>query len=388
VAGVLAGALAFSSPSAAQQAELSGEIRQSDNAARHTQEIATFIDAQLGRMAGGDLVESVRARQALIGPISGEPSDSFEQEYVRLLVERLRPALSAQAPFVRVNSAIAVESIAAATGSPQLVALVESLIRDESPGVSLWGVKSAGSVLPESARQSPQGREPLLPAIVETVRLNPDLGVLADEAYRAMRGRLVGGVEAADEFALNRVANQLTNSALDLMALRQNAYAVPSSSELPRTPPRPLAEQSAILLIVDARVWNRQEAVTRERVATVLRDHAVLLRSAIVAAADAARQLDDEDEQDLARELRNDLTILLKRVSAAFVAISGRESGAQAQALQAAATDLESQPNVLAPQVLEEKVDALLAAVASMYPNIPAPPEVSGRTTGEADTME
>ena len=255
--------------------------------------------------------------------------------------------------------------------------LVESLVSDESPGVSLWGMKAARAVLAESVRQTPAGREPIVPRVVESATRNLRAGPVADEAFGALSLRVDDPSRRPDEFVLERAAPQVANATLDIVEARLALYD-PAGSEasrpLPATPPMPLAERRAVLLLTDPLIWPRLDDAARGRTVRVFRDAAATLSRSVAAAADARSEAEDDAARERAAQLREDLTGLLKSVASGFVAIADRVGGAGSDAVKAAADEIVRQPTVVQNDVLLGLTDDLVAAVGEMYPDLPPPP--------------
>ena len=367
-------------------------VRTSGNAARERPLIDAFVRGQAQALREAqDPAAAAAVRRRLIEQVSGDFSTSFADEYGRALVEQVRPVLAEQGPFVRLNTAIAVREVAARTGTPRLVPLAQALIEDEFTGVSLWGIKSAEALLPESVRQNAAGREPLIGTIVAAVERNPQAGPIADEAYHALLLRVDDvGQRRPDEFVLERAADQLAQAVQAIMARRTAQYGPPAdplladdperASPLPTTPPIPLAERQAVILLTDPQVWPKQGAPAQRATLTAFRDLTLRLETAVAAANAAANAAEDDSEtQEAASQLRKDLTDLLKRLASAFSYVASGEGGPDVDALRAAADDLANQPPTLPDEVLREKVGALLTAVQAVYPDLPPPPQATGQ---------
>ena len=407
LAAALAAGSAAAPPALAQDAAqnrpaapetIDPSVRTSGNAARDREVIDAFVRGQAQALRDApDPATAAEVRGRLVEQVGGEFSTSFADEYGRALVEQVRPVLGEQSPFVRLNTAIAVSEIAARTGSPRLVPLAQALIEDEFAGVSLWGIKSAEALLPESVRQNAAGREPLIGTIVTAVERNPQAGPIADEAYHALLLRVDDvGQRRPGEFVLERAADQLAGAVQAIMARRTAQYGPPpdpalaadpdEASPLPTTPPIPLAERQAVILLTDPQVWPKQGPQAQRATLTAFRDLSLRLETAIAAANDAAQAAEDGSEtQEAASQLRKDLTDLLKRLASAFSYVASRDGGPNVDALRAAADDLANQPPTLPDDVLREKVEALLAAVQAVYPDLPPPPEGTAPPAEDAD---
>ena len=236
------------------------------------------------------------------------------------------------------------------------------------------------------------------------MRANPAAGALAEDAYRALSMRLLAGRQVSD-LALNRGVPQVVAAALDIAEGRLAQYGPgeppadggepPPSPLPPRTPPQPLAETEALLLITFPNVWPVQEADQRRRSVRTLRDMLVVLLDATVRATESVDAEDlSGDERDARAALRADLTLLLQRTANAFQTVATRESlGAAGDQLDEAATAVARLPTVVPEDLLRENVGALLDAVAAAYPDLPPAPRVGaaagrGRRAGGVTAAE
>ncbi len=353
---------------------IDNSIRTADNAGNSRAAIEAFLNSQVTKLQS-DVTSAAAARKRITAQVSGTTSASFRDEYIRLLDERIEPVLRHENPFLRLNAAIALEGVARATRNPRLIDLTRQLISDPSPGVSLWGIKSAGALVTESLQQV-VGNETLIPAIVAAVKRSPRSGPLAEEAYRAFQLELFGNNRPNDA-VINRGAMPVVNATLDLMNTRLAMYGpgVPDDQQpdqimplLPATPASPLAENSAMILLSHGPIWTRLDAPTKNNAVATLRDMLVALRDSTVRAADAANAAaDDQNERDRRITLRQGLTGLLKTTSQTLEVIGSLESK---QPVVNAAQRLAGQPSVIQNAVLIAEVNALITAIETAYPGL------------------
>ena len=366
---------------------LSEEIRTTDNATAARGEITAFIDGQIAQMQQG-AAQAVAARPRLLAAVEGTISDGFRDEYTRLLGESVARALDSDDAFVRLNAAIAVEGVAARTRGAALVPAVVKMLEDESPGVSLYGIKAARSMLEGSILQD-GGRDPLLPAMRAAVERHRRVGPVADETYVTLLSNFRAGNGANPAF-VSRGVPILVPATLDLIEYRTGLFGpgVPDEQNPlpeplpPSVPPQPLAEADGILLITFPTVWPRVSAEQKLRSVATLRNLMLAARDAAVATAesvDAAADAGEAEEREKRANLRIDLTTLARRAAQGLQAIASGDAVPQANpagmsGLATAAAELANLPRQVPIQQLVERVDATAAALEEAFPTLPAAP--------------
>ena len=371
--GALGLAFAGASSVAAVQnapASLSNQIRTSSNAGEFRVDIESFLKAKIESVRGSDLAAAAQAREAILKEIADPAaSASFKDEYARQLSLLLPGLLKEGRFFTRLNGAIILEDVARRTGSGRLVEVTTDALGDESAGVAIWAVKAAEPLMAESLARN-GNRDPLVPAVIQTVKTFPDNGALAEEAYRTLMIRLTGG-NVVDMRVLDKAIPVVVPATLDVMDFRMAQYD-PAAVASPETP---MAEVDGLLLVSHPATWGRIDGETQTRMMKTLRDLTADSLQTLLAAIEA-----DDDE------MRDSLGNLLKRIGSSVQAISQLDAGnANAAALGQAARAVKDLPVRSAAQLFEQQGEALLAAMEAAYPDIGGRGGEAAQADGEAE---
>ena len=398
-----AGPLSLAPVTAAQPAggqavnSLPGNVRNADNAREFTSQIDAFVSSQAQALSSGG-PDASAARGRIVDQVAGDVSNSFRDEYARALNDALGGLdLAAMEPFPRVNVAIAVEGVARATGNPRLIPVIEKLVKDDSPGVALWGIKAARYVIGESMRQSPPGREPLSKAVLAAVETHSRRGPIAEDGYRALQLRLLDndGAQVGD-LTLSRGVPQVVPASLDILKLRLAMYGPTDENDVeedvvrplpPRTPPSPRAENEVMRLVAYPTVWPRQDANLQKRTVGDLRQALVILRDARILAQESVNAPDiDTATRDQRSRLREEIATVMNNTANTLQAIASAKTGAPANSVSAAAQELTKQPIALQPDALRTLTQNLVDAIGEEWADLPPLEDVN--FAGDAEEGE
>ena len=358
---------------------LGAQIREAGDATEYRGEIRAFIDAQFQAMQGDDRAAAKDARDKLLRELSSTAgTDSFRSVLSSQIAQALPSIQSNDDAFVRINAAIVAEDAARRTGNSDLVGPVTTALGDASAGVSLWGLKSAESLLGQSLASNGD-RDQLVPAVVNAVKKFDTNGPVAEEAYNTLMMRISDNPPAPN--VLDRAVPVIIPAALDLMEYRLEKYRGEASEDEPvAQPAMPLAEVDGLILISHPATWQRIDPATRERAIKTMRD----LMTAVLAAEVKADEADDV-------EARRELGTLRGRIASATQAIALRDSSnANVSAMSEAADYVKKLPIQVPSKLLQPEVEKLLTGIETAYPNIGDRPDfgMAPATPDDADTPD
>ena len=247
--------LALAAAPAAMGQSLPQAVITSPNATQSAGQIESFVKAQVQRLGGTDMAEVARARDALVNPvISSSASGSFLGEYSSHLNAALLPLTGATIDArVRLNVAIVTARVAERSGAADFGPLVTALVNDPSPGVALWGIKAAKSVLP-TVMNSPQLRaqDQMAPAVLAAAKRLPSSAAVAEDAYDALSLRLNNGAEVA-KLPAGVFGQALPIAFKNVGALLEFRLGLYAGG---KTPAGPSADAAAANFMLDSNVWR------------------------------------------------------------------------------------------------------------------------------------
>ncbi len=349
---------------------LSARIRGSEEPVAFRNEIDAFLDYHVSRLLGDDPVAVGQAREALSNQVGDQQATiSFKNLYADLLVNRLQRAAANEATFNQLNIAIVAERLARLTGSTRLGPLITTLAEDDDAQVALWAAQAAQPIFPELLSAAGSGdTNRLTRAMVESVKRFPGNGPLAEDVYETLSMRITEA-RPPSRAVLERGASTVVPALHDLMAFR-TGLVTPSAPA-----PHPRAELPALVLIVHPFTWPVQ--TQEQKTATVVR-----LRDLMVRLAETAGNMEGDP--------RREVIEVLTRIGSGFETISGPtvpNGPPQLPELYPAAQQLRRAPPTVAQRQLEEYVAGIVDALASTYPDLPAPQLASQPDAGGPDTQ-
>jgi hypothetical protein len=227
-------------------------LKSSPNVATAVPTIAAHIKAQVAKLTSGDPAAAAQGRDELIDNVSPgrvAPSPAFLAEFARQLDTGIAPALQHENEYVRLNAGIVIARAAERTDSPALRSATLTLLNDKSRNVVLWGVKSAGFVIPAILRSAGKADD-LLGAVVKAVATHGHGaigGPIVVEAYEALT------INALSSNAKRRPTPAMITTVIPYMhqLLQQRVLAYQKG-----IPPEPAAESRGTLFLVDGTVWG------------------------------------------------------------------------------------------------------------------------------------
>ena len=227
-------------------------LKSSPNVATAVPTIAAHIKAQVAKLTSGDPAAAAQGRDELIENVSPgrvSPSPAFLAEFARQLDTGIAPALQHENEYVRLNAGIVIARAAERTDSAALRGATLALLNDKSRNVVLWGVKSAGWVIPAILRSAGKADD-LLGAVVKAVATHGQGaigGPIVVEAYEALT------INALSNNAKRRPTAAMITTVIPYMhqLLQQRVLAYQKG-----IPPEPAAESRGTLFLVDGTVWG------------------------------------------------------------------------------------------------------------------------------------
>ena len=262
LAGLAFAAVAGGGPAARGQA-LPQSVIGAASAGQADGPVKAFVSGLVPRLGGQDLPEVARARDALVNPVLGSSaSGPFLQSYSSELNDALLPLTRSADARVRLNVAIVAARVAERSGSADLAPLVTALVNDASPGVVLWGIKAAKSVLP-TVMSNPllRSQDKMAPAVLAAAKRLPASAAVAEEAYDALSLRLTNGGEVANlpGGVFDQILPVATDNIAALLEFRLGLYAGG------KAPAGPAADAAAANFLLDSKVWPNSAPAAQER---------------------------------------------------------------------------------------------------------------------------
>ena len=318
--------------------------------------IKTFVQQQSQRLGGADLQESARARDALIAPVLGDAaSGSFLQTYAEDIAAALLPLTKADDARVRLNVSLVVHRVSRASGSADLAALVTALVNDPSAGVSMWGIRAAGAVLP-TIMNNPmlRGQDQIAPSILTAVKRFPESGPVAEEAYSALSMNLKDGSAIAKlpPGVFPQVLPIAVDNVQQVLALRLGQYG--NGKE----PAAPGADQLAANFLLDSKVWPN--------LGTPRQNRSVRLMTGLMQAAVGAIGVPGGDDEGVRS--------MLGTIGSGFATV-GQVQGSNP--LTAAGVGVSGIGRGTAREQAAASVQNLITVLGQLYPDAMSPPPTS-----------
>ena len=225
------------------------DIKIAADATPYDQDIAKFVNDQVGKLAGGG--DAARtARDTLIAEAEGhegaQATPSYKDLYARNLSKALMAVMQNPKPpplFVKLNIGVVAEGVAHHTANGELAPIAELLMKEKQPALQLWGIQTGKHVLP-FAKANIAGE------IVNTVKNSKAdeaaAGPMADEAYLALT---LDPFKKFDDPQFGPWAQVVYPHLLALMEYRVGLYAQGAP------PPSPFSERRAADLL-SVRGWD------------------------------------------------------------------------------------------------------------------------------------
>lgn len=211
--GMIVAGVVWGAPSA--RANLPDDIRTSQNAAAQASAIASYVEALVKTIRGSDAKASSDARRELFEQVENRPgspqiSAAFQLTYCGIVLDAIQPMLKSQELADRLNAAIIIYRLCNATKLANLQPAVQTLLADESEAVALWGVKSAGALIPTVLASSfSTSNEKLTTGILEAVMKHPESGPIIQDAYKALDVSAINGLPSTGITKATEAMNQL-----------------------------------------------------------------------------------------------------------------------------------------------------------------------------------
>ena len=350
---------AFAAAPASGQA-LPRSIISATNVGESAGVIQTFVQQQAQRLGGADLQESARAREALIAPVLGDAaSGSFLQTYAEDISSALLPLTKADDARVRLNVVLVAYRVARASGSADLAALVTALVNDPSAGVSMWGIRAAGAVLP-TIMNNPmlRGQDQIAPSILTAVKRFPESGPVAEEAYASLSMNLKDGSAIAKlpQGVFPQVLPIAVDNVQQVLALRLGQYG-PG-----KQPAAPGADQQAANFLLDSRVWPNLGAPRQNRT--------VLLMANLMRAAVGAIGVPGGDDEGVRS--------MLGTIGSGFTTV-GKVQGSNP--LTAAGVGVSGIGRSTTPEQAATSVQNMIEVLGQLFPDAMTPPPAPAPTS-------
>lgn len=202
--------------------DLLKDIRTSPNASAQASAITSYVEALVKIIRESNAEDASKARLKLCEQVEARPSGSqisaaFQLTYVGIVVDAIQPMLQSSEVADRLNAAIIVYRLCNATKLSNLQTPVQTLLSDESEAVALWGVKSAGALIPSVlASGFSINNEKLTTGIIEAVKKHSESGPIIQDAYKALDVSGVSGLPAAGLTKAAESMNQLLSFRIQL----------------------------------------------------------------------------------------------------------------------------------------------------------------------------
>ncbi len=182
--------VALTSPA---RADLPPETRTSQNAEAQRSSIDAYVKSLVEKIRGTDARSAASAREELSKQAESNPnggvqvSASFQLVYSSAVTGAIAPMLKSEQVGERLTAAVIVYRLANGSKLLSLQQPIQTLLADDAPAVALWGVKSAGALLPSVLSGGfASSTEKLTTGIVEAVKKHPNVGPIIQDAYKAL----------------------------------------------------------------------------------------------------------------------------------------------------------------------------------------------------------
>lgn len=226
--------------------------------------IRKYVNNQLTILTGSDRNAVISAREALLAPIAGGalPSGAFVDVYVIELADRIGKAVSSPDSHVRLNAAIVIESITRQTGTTRFAPQIAALIGDNSPAISIWGLKAAAPIVPDLV-SDPNGRA-VFDNLQASIIIHSDSAAVVEEAYNTLTA-VLKNPQSVSRLG-QRKAEVLGTIVFQIQSLLETRFA--SEQDSPR--PGPLLDERGGLRFLIQNIWNDMTAAQKSRTAQLL----------------------------------------------------------------------------------------------------------------------
>ena len=235
------------------RAELPAAVRSAAPADQYKADIGAYVKKVIDQVKAAD-AKSGQARDELCKQVESTqvftPSASFQTIYVSAVLNDIGSLQSSPDVLTRLNAAIIVSRLCEATGLSQLSDAALKALSDQSPAVSLWGLKAARALLPKVLAVPLMAQnQKLTPAIIEAVKAHHDVAALVQDAYDALSLPQQNPPLPASAFGLTAAVS------CDLLDLRIAEYKTGQ-------PANPLADRTPLLYFVRGEVSS---ALTKDQ---------------------------------------------------------------------------------------------------------------------------
>ena len=354
------GAMSF-----AQRAGVPADLKTATDVTPRAGEIAKFITAQL------DVLKDVkkddrsreRARDSLVresGSSGAVPSASFSAVYASTLDAQLLPLAKSTTPArTRLLAVITLQRVAKSANNDGLANSTAAFAQDESPGVALWAMKAAQSILPTLAATG-KTTSKLPAAIVEGVKKHSTSGDIADEAYRALT------LDVNTKLINATSAPVIAQHVLRLFEFRTGLY-------VKVTPPRIELEQRGINFLTVAQLWDTKEG---ER-----------LRPAIMQAISNLISVTAQHAAAREEASRKPFVEQLRKLGPAISEVGGR-AGLKSADLQTAGKGIAEIQSSLSAEEFAARSTAVFNAIKKPFAATKAPPKIDPGASTVPDEVE
>lgn len=260
--------------------------------------IQKYVGDQIPILNGADRNAVVAAREALLAPIGGNsaPSVAFKEVYVNEVASRIGKAVANNDSHVKINAAIVIESITRQTGTTRFAPQIATLIGDNSPAITIWGLKAAAPIAP-SLVNDPNGPA-VFSNIQASITIHSDSAAVVEEAYNALTTVLKNPQAVAQLKNRKAVVAAIVDEIQTLLETR-----LTNDPAFPR--PGPLLDERAGLRILVQNIWpelnDAQKARTGQLMIDLLNRSLMRVMAGRDPAADEATRALGEEHNELVR---------------------------------------------------------------------------------------
>lgn len=222
--------------------------------------IDSWVDTQVRDMMSGDREKAVTGRTAL--SLQGTPNDKSErflEVYGKAIGTKLMPLAGSPDAHVRLNAAMVAGRVADMGVTADVIPLVVKFIGDDSPAISLYGLRAASNLLPRAlGGNGVQGADTLVPAIQAAVKRHATSEAIAAEAYQAMIRVLNAPNSQLPPNIVTAATPRVIEGVLQLMEQRAPLFGTGEIAE-------PAAEAPAIAFLAKTTSWAAMNQQTQTR---------------------------------------------------------------------------------------------------------------------------
>lgn len=330
--------------------------------------IESWVDTQAKDLTSGDRDKVVLARQALMLPNTpAEKSPKFIEIYAKTVGDKLGPIAGSSDAHARLNSAMVVGKVAEMGATAEIIPLVVKFIGDESPAVSMYGIRAASSILPRTfADKKIAGGETIMPAIMAAVKKHGASEAVIGEAYQSPI-RVLSNTQAANALPAGTVVAATPpaiEALLELLNERISHYGNGTVVD-------PGAEGPAIGFLARTTSWAAMNQQTQNKTVEII----------LAIANGATKELGIEDSRKNNRSRLVSIQNLLKSPISQSLNVIGNQ--AKQPNLVTVANKLKNMTSITPPAQWELVVNEITAEFAKAF-NV-TPPTTS--TTKASDTQ-